>query len=110
ILILTLSYLYFFQSLSCLSIMLSVFHLFTTLNNSTLLFTSSLYRDHTLAISQLFSHSLILLISHSCFIILTLSCSLYLSYILTCHSLKQFFPLAPNAIRNRSQWSVIFVL
>ena len=97
ILILTLSYLYFFQSLSCLSIMLSVFHLFTTLNNSTLLFTSSLYRDHTLAISQLLSHSLTLLISH---FLLYYSDTLALSVSLTHAHLSlasQFFTLATRS-------------
>ena len=110
ILILTLSYLYFFQSLSCLSIMLSVFHLFTTLNNSTLLFTSSLYRDHTLAISQLLSHShsfdfsFLLYYSYT----LLLSLSLIYSHLSLAQTVLSLLLLTLPAIPRNG--SVIFVL
>ena len=106
ILILTFSYLYFFQS----SIMLSVFHLFTTLNNSTLLFTSSLYRDHTLAISQLLSHShsfdfsFLLYYSYT----LLLSLSLIYSHLSLAQTVLSLLLLTLPAIPRNG--SVIFVL
>jgi len=76
-LILTLSFLYSFQSLFALSIMLSTFHLLTTLNNSAVLLTPPLFT------------AIILLPFHNCF--LSHSFDFLFLALLFLHSLASLF-------------------